>query len=56
MLWAWDVDMRHNERVDMVKSISTMNLEKFLLERRSLDDDLIVMSKSDKYENKRNNK
>lgn len=50
MLWAWDVDMRHNERVDMVKSISTMNLEKFLLERRSLDDDLIVMSKSDRYE------
>ena len=53
MLWAWDVDMRHNERVDMVKSISTMNLEKFLLERRSLDDELIVMSKSDKYENTR---
>ena len=56
MLWAWDVDMRHNERVDMVKSVSTMNLEEFLLERRSLDDELIVMSKSDKYENTRNNK
>ena len=51
MLWAWDVDMRHKERVDMVKSIATMNLEKFLLERRSLDDELIVMSKSDRYEN-----
>lgn len=30
MLWAWDVDMSHNERMKMVQTIKGMNLEKFL--------------------------
>ena len=32
MLWAWDVDMTHNERVMMVQKIKAMNLEKFLFD------------------------
>ena len=30
MLWAWDVDMSHNERMKMVQTIKRMDLENFL--------------------------
>lgn len=32
MLWVWDVDMSHNERMEMVLKIKAMDLEKFLFD------------------------
>ena len=46
MLWAWDVDMSHNERIKMVQTIRGMNLDNFwfgenrIFDKKEVDDAL----------------